>query len=83
MGQSRLLPEVMADVLTQEGAVLEKRNDGSLEFLIPSSLSDTLGVPEHGIFSFSHHSSCEGATAVSYDSEVFKAIERVFVGKGK
>ncbi|OGP91406.1 MAG: hypothetical protein A2156_12200 [Deltaproteobacteria bacterium RBG_16_48_10] len=83
MGQSRLLPEVMADVLTQEGAVLEKRNDGSLEFLIPSSLSDTLGVPEHGIFSFSHHSSCEGATAVSYDSEVFKAIERVFAGKGK
>ena len=83
MGQSRPLPEVMADILVQEGAILEKRNDGSLEFLISSSLSRTLGISEHGILSFSPHPAKEGAIAASYDSEVFKTIEKVFSGKGK
>jgi hypothetical protein len=83
MGQSRSLPEVITDVLTHEGAVLEKRDDGSLEFLVPPSLSSTLRVPEHGILSFSDRPSSEGAIPASYESEIFKAIEKVFTGKGR
>jgi len=51
--------------------------------LIPSSLSSTLCVPEHGVFSFSDRPSSEGAITASYESEIFKAIEKVFSGKGK
>jgi hypothetical protein len=78
-----LLPEVVADVLIEEGAALEKRTDGSLEFLIPYSLSGTLSIPEHGILHFSNSPPCDGAIAASYDSEVFRAIEKVFARKGK
>jgi len=83
MRQGRELSEVITELLSHEGAVLEKREDGSLEFLVPPSLSDALGLPEHGVLSFSSHPSCEGAIAVSYESEIFKALEKVFSGKGK
>lgn len=83
MGLSRSLPEVITEVLTYEGAVLEKKDDGSLEFLLPPSLSGTLGAPEHGILSFSSHPSLEGAITISYESEIFKTIEKIFWGKGK
>ncbi len=83
MGQSRSLPEVLSDILTFHGAILEKKDDGSLEYLSPESLSQTLGIPEHGRLNFSYHLSFEEAINASYDSELFKAIEKLFQGKGK
>jgi len=74
---------VITDLLTHEGAIIEQRGEGSLEFLIPSSLSTTLGIPEHGILSFSDHPSSESAINVSYESDIFKAVEKIFLGKGR
>ncbi len=83
MGLGRSLPEVITEILSHEGAVLEKRDDGSLEFLLPPSLSHTLGLPEHGLLSFCSHPFSEGIIPAAYESEMFKSIEKLFQGKGK
>jgi hypothetical protein len=83
MGLSRPLPEVLADILTLEGALLERTEDGCLEFVVPPSLSKTLGVPEHGKLSFAYHPFDESVISASYESEFFRSIDRLFSGKGK
>jgi hypothetical protein len=83
MGQSRLLPEVLADILTLEGALLEKTGDGCLEFLVSSSLSKTLDIPEHGKLSFAYHSFGESVISASYESEFFRSVDKLFSRRGK
>jgi len=83
MEQSRPLPEVLSDILTLQGAILEKKGDDCLEYLSPPHLSKTLGIPEHGVLSFTYHPSYGETISASYDSELFRAIERLFSGRGK
>ena len=83
MGQSRPLSEVIIDVLSLEGALLERTGDGSLEFVIPPSLSETLGIPEHGKLSFAYDSFDEIAISATYESEFFRSVGRLFSGRGK
>jgi len=83
MGQNRSLSEVIIDVLTLEGALLEGTGDGSLEFVIPPSLSETLGIPEHGKLSFSYDSFDKIAISATYESEFFRSVDRLFSGRGK
>jgi hypothetical protein len=83
MGLSRPLPEVLVDILTLEGALLERTDDGCLEFVVPPSLSETLGIPEHGKLSFVYHSLDESAISASYESEFFRSVERLLSGRGK
>jgi len=83
MGQSRPLSEVIIDVLSLEGALLERTGDGSLEFVIPPSLSETLGIPEHGKLSFAYDSFDEIAIGATYESEFFRSVGRLFSGRGK
>lgn len=79
----RELSVVVEEILSHEGAALEKRDDGSLEFLLPPNVSETLGLPEHGRLSFSVEKESEGALTVSYESELFRALEKLFSGKGR
>jgi len=83
MGVSSQLPDVLVDILTLEGALLERTEDGCLEFVVPPSLSKTLGVPEHGKLSFAYHPFDESVISASYESEFFRSIDRLFSGKGK
>ena len=83
MGQSRPLPEVLADILTLKGALLEKTADDSLEFVVPHSLSKILDIPEHGKLSFAYHPFDESAISASYESEFFRSVDRLFSGRGK
>src|SRR4030042_3077724 len=83
MGLGRTLQEVLTRILTHEGAILEKREGDCAEFVAPSSLCEILGIPEHGILSFSGQSRCEGAMGASYESEFFRAVEKIFDGKGR
>lgn len=80
---NRPLPEVLADILANKGALLERTGDGSLEFVAPPSLSKTLGIPEHGRLCFTYDSFDEIAISATYESEFFRSIERLFSGKGK
>lgn len=83
MGQSRPLPEVLANILTLEGALLERTDDDYLEFVVPPSLSETLGIPEHGKLSFAYHPFDESVISASYESEFFRSVDRLFSGRGK
>ena len=83
MGQSRPLPEVLADILTLEGALMERTGDGCLEFLVSPSLSKTLGIPEHGKLSFAYHSFGESVISASYESEFFRSVDKLFSRRGK
>ena len=83
MGPNRPLPDVLTDILTLEGALLERTEDDCLEFVIPLSLSKNLGVPEHGKLSFAYHPFDESIISASYESEFFRSIDRLFSGKGK
>jgi len=83
MGQSRPLPEVLANILTLEGALLERTDDDCLEFVVPPSLSETLGIPEHGKLSFAYHPFDESVISASYESEFFRSVDRLFSGRGK
>lgn len=81
MGRS--LPEVLADILALEGALLEGTEDGGLEFVVPPSLSKTLGIPEHGKLSFAYSPFDENVINASYESEFFRSVERLFLEQGK
>jgi len=83
MGQSRPLPEVLADILNLEGALLERTDDGCLEFVVPPSLSETLGIPEHGKLSFAYQPFDESVISASYESEFFRSVDRLFSGRRK
>jgi len=83
MRQSRPLPEVLANILTLEGALLERTDDDCLEFVVPPSLSETLGIPEHGKLSFAYHPFDESVISASYESEFFRSVDRLFSGRGK
>jgi hypothetical protein len=83
MARGKTLQEVLTSILTHEGAILERREDDCAEIVSPSSLSKMLGIPEHGILSFSGQTRCEGAIGASYESELFMAVENTFAGKGR
>lgn len=83
MGMSRPLPEVLADILTLEGALLERTEGGCLEFVVPPSLSEILGIPEHGKLSFAYHPLDESVISASYESEFFRSVGRLSPGRGK
>ena len=83
MRLNRSLPDVLADILTFKGALLERIEDGYLEFVVPPSLSKTLGVPEHGKLSFAYPPFDESVISASYESDFFRSIDRLFPGKGK
>lgn len=79
----RELSAVVEEILSYEGAALEKRDDGSLEFLLPPSLCEILGLPEQGLLGFSIEQAQEGVIPLSYESELFRAFEKIFAGKGR
>ena len=78
----RPISEVISDILTLRGAIIERKGD-CIEFISPKYLSEILNIPEYGVLSFTYNQSIEGAIYATYDSELFRAIEKLFSGKGK
>jgi hypothetical protein len=77
----RPLPEVLADILSLEGALLEKSGDGGLEFVAPLRLARQLALPEHGKLVFAQQPSGPGTFYAGYDSEFFQAMADLFAAK--
>lgn len=80
---NKTLPEVIENILTYHGAVVEKTNDNCLEVLSPDSLSAALGFEEHSVLCFAYDKTEKGAIYASYDSELFKALSGLLAGKGE
>ena len=79
----RPLPEVVADILSLEGALLENSADGCLEFVAPRPLSRMLALPEHGKLVFAHQPCGPEVLYAGYDSEFFQAVANIFTSKGR
>lgn len=80
---SRPLAEVISDIFTYHGAVVEETEDGHLEFLAPRDLCEVLGLPGEGLLNFSYSDSPEETILASYDSELFQSMEKLFVRNGR
>lgn len=77
------LDEVIADILTHNGAILARSEDGSLEVLAPPHVSKALKVPEYTRLRFSYAEISDGTTYASYDSEFFTSLGNLFAGRGR
>ena len=56
---SKTLSEVLADIFTYYGGILERTDEGYMEFLAPSDLAQAIGMPEHGKLTFEYNLSDE------------------------
>jgi len=80
MNQS--LPDVVAEILVHNGGVVERKDDGTLEIIVPEELSRSINIPEYARLSFSCLEHDSDAIYASYDSEFFHNLRRLFREKG-
>ena len=80
---NRTLKEVITDILTHNGAIVEDSGDGLLDVLAPSNLSSVLSIPEFSRLCFSYNEACGEAIYASYDSDFLASLGRVLGGKGR
>lgn len=83
MHNLRTLPEVVADILTYNGAIIESQKDGSIDLLVPPEVSKALSVAEYTRLCFSYENDDNEAVYASYDSDFFSSIGRLFDGNGR
>ncbi len=80
---NRTLPEVVTDILTFKGGLVEDLYNGCKEYVIPESISYQLNIPEHGKLDFTYSNKCKDAIHSTYDSELFRHFGDLFVDKGR
>src|SRR3989304_158985 len=80
---NKQLPEVITDILTYNGAIVEQTDNGVLDIIITTDLSETLNMPEYARLYFSHETQSDDGIYASYDSEVFSSMAKLFSVKGR
>ncbi len=80
---NRPLPEVIAEILTYNGSLVEQNYDSALEVITTQGMSETLGIPEHTTLCFSYDDSGGNAVFASYGSDLFNSLARLFEGRGR
>jgi len=75
--------EVVANIMTHHGALIEKTKEGCLEYICPEPLARLLEIPEEGRLVFQYDQTCEGAVHASYDSDMFQNMETLFEKRGR
>ena len=80
---TRSLSHFFKDVLERHNAVVEEKEDGTLETLLPQTLSSLLNQPEYLRLRFSYDESKPEMVYASYDSEFFSSVADLFGGRGR
>ena len=80
---NKQLPEVITDILTYKGAIAEQTDNGVLDIIFTTDLSETLNIPEYARLYFSHETQSDDGIYASYDSDVFSSIAKLFSVKGR
>lgn len=80
---SKALPDVIADILTYCGAIVERTDNGCLDVIAPPEVSQILNVPDYTRLSFSYDENQDNTIYASYDSEMFKAMAGLLKDKGE
>lgn len=79
----KAVADVLADILTYSGAVVEKTDNNCMDVIVPPEVSHILNIPEYTRLSFSAGGTCDNAIYASYDSDLFNSIKSLFIGRGK
>lgn len=79
---NKTLPEVVEDILTAHGAIVEKSHDGIIEVVAPEELSTAINIPEYAKLSFSASPAINDAIYASYGSDLFVSLQKLFAGRG-
>jgi hypothetical protein len=80
---NKTLPDVIADVLTYHGAVVEKTAEDCLEVVVPPEIAPILNVSEYVRLSFPYGGTCEYAVSATFDSKFFGSLGKLFANVGK
>ena len=80
---NKVLPEVITDILTHNGAIVEQTENGVLEVISTKDISGILNIPEYARLHFSYDHQSDDGIYASYDSEVFTSIAKLFSVKGR
>ncbi len=75
---NKKLPDVISDILTYHGTIVEKTNDGSLDVITTPEISDILKMSEYARLIFSYGEISNESIYASYDSEFFNSLSRLF-----
>jgi len=76
---TKALPNVIADILTYYGAVVENtENNSCLDVVLPPDVFRTLNIPEYARLIFSYNEIYDNTIYASYDSEFFNLIKNLF-----
>jgi len=75
------LPDVIAEILSYHGAIVDKAGDDCLDAVVPPEITAVLGVPEYTRLGFSYGSACGSAVPATYDSEFFSSVNKLFAGR--
>ncbi len=80
---NKKLSDVISDILTYNGAIVEKTEDGSLDVITTPEISDTLNMPDYSRLIFSNGEISNESIYASYDSEFFNSLSRLFADRGR
>jgi len=80
---NRPLPDVIADILSYHGAIVDKEDNSYFDVIVPPDVSDILNIPEYARLTFSNGETSDEAVYASYDSEFFVSIRNLFANRGK
>lgn len=80
---NRTLQEVIADILAHNDGIVDYKEDGTMEVLSPSEVSDVLNIPEFARLCFTYDGPSDETIYASYDSDFFTSVAKLLDGKGK
>src|SRR3990170_4083158 len=80
---NKTLPDIIDDILTYNGVLVEQTDENALEVIAPQNISEILGIAEHTMLCFSYDAVSDNSVYASYDSDLFKSLARLFEGRGK
>ncbi|MEW6213705.1 MAG: hypothetical protein AB1478_00655 [Nitrospirota bacterium] len=79
----KTLPDVIADILTYHGAIVEKKEDVCLDVIATPEISDALNMPEYSRLVFSYGEISNESIYASYDSEFLNSLSHLLADRGR
>ena len=80
---SKILPNVIKDILESHGALIEPKDNNCIEAIIPPAVSKTLRVPEFSRLCFLSDTLRNNSIYASYESDFFHSIGELIKNKGR
>jgi len=83
MRYDRTLKEVISDILAGNDVLLEEKEGGCLEVVLPEETAKTLEMPEYARLYFTPSFEDKNGIYVSYETDFFSRLDGLVMGKGR